>query len=95
MLVPLATIFSAFLVPEHHIWQHLASTLLPQLLFNTAILVGGVATFTTIVGVSLGWCTGACDFPGRRFFSWALALPLALLTGLLARVQWTYLKKYL
>jgi iron(III) transport system permease protein len=78
VFVPLATIFSAFLVPEYQIWQHLASTLLPQLLLNTAILVGGVATFTTIVGVSLGWCTGACDFPGRRFFSWALALPLAL-----------------
>ena len=78
VLVPLATIFSSFIVPEYQIWQHLASTLLPQLLLNTAILVGGVAAFTTLVGVSLGWCTGACDFPGRRFFSWALALPLAI-----------------
>jgi iron(III) transport system permease protein len=52
VLIPLATIFSAFLVPEHQIWQHLASTLLPQLLLNTAILVGGVAFFTTLVGVS-------------------------------------------
>ena len=50
VLVPLATIFSAFLVPEHHIWQHLASTLLPQLLLNTAILIGGVATFTIQIG---------------------------------------------
>jgi iron(III) transport system permease protein len=76
--IPLLTIFSAFLVPEYQIWLHLSSTLLPQLLRNTVILMCGVGTFTILVGVSLGWCTGACDFPGRRFFSWALALPLAL-----------------
>ena len=78
VLIPLLTVFSSFLTPEKEIWQHLSTTLLPDLLSNTLILVVGVAVFTAVIGVSLGWFTGACDFPGRRFFSWALALPMAL-----------------
>ena len=78
VLIPLITIFSSFLTPEKEIWQHLSTTLLPDLLKNTLFLASGVALFTGVIGVSLGWFTGACDFPGRRFFSWALALPMAL-----------------
>ncbi|MGB3210376.1 MAG: iron ABC transporter permease [Desulforhopalus sp.] len=78
VVIPLAIIFSSFLTPEKEIWEHLASTLLPELLNNTFILVVGVACFTSLLGVSLGWFTGACDFPGRRLFSWSLALPMAL-----------------
>ena len=78
VIIPLATIFSSFLTPEKEIWEHLSSTLLPELLTNTFILVIGVACFTALLGVSLGWFTGACDFPGRKFFSWSLALPMAL-----------------
>lgn len=78
VLIPLITVFSSFLTPEKEIWQHLSTTLLPDLAKNTLVLVGGVALFTAVIGVSLGWFTGACDFPGRRFFSWALALPMAL-----------------
>lgn len=78
VLIPLITIFSSFLTPEKEIWQHLSTTLLPDLFKNTLVLVLGVAMFTVVFGVSLGWLTGACDFPGRRFFSWALALPMAV-----------------
>ena len=78
VLIPLITLFSSFLTPEKEIWQHLSTTLLPDLIKNTVFLVSGVALFTAVIGVSLGWFTGACDFPGRRFFSWALALPMAL-----------------
>lgn len=78
VVIPLGIIFSSFLTPEKEIWEHLASTLLPELLSNTFILVVGVACFTSLLGVSLGWFTGACDFPGRKFFSWSLALPMAL-----------------
>ena len=78
VVIPLGTIFSSFLTPEKEIWEHLSSTLLPELLSNTLILVLGVACFTALIGVSLGWFTGACDFPGRKLFSWSLALPMAL-----------------
>jgi len=78
VLIPLVTLFSSFLTPEKEIWRHLSTTLLPDLARNTFLLVTGVGLFTTVVGVSLGWFTGACEFPGRRFFSWSLALPMAL-----------------
>ena len=78
VIIPLATIFSSFLTPEKEIWDHLATTLLPELLRNTVILIVGVGCFTALLGVSLGWFTGACEFPGRKLFSWSLALPMAL-----------------
>jgi iron(III) transport system permease protein len=78
VLIPLFTLFGSFLTPEREIWQHLSSILLPDLIKNTVVLAAGVALFTAVIGVSLGWFTGACDFPGRGFFSWALALPMAL-----------------
>ena len=31
-----------------------------------------------MIGVSLAWFTAVCEFPGRKFFSWALLLPLAI-----------------
>ncbi|WP_163339033.1 iron ABC transporter permease [Desulfopila sp. IMCC35008] len=78
VVIPIAIIFSSLLTPEKEIWEHLSSTLLPELITNTLILVIGVACFTALIGVSLGWFTGACDFPGRKLFSWSLALPMAL-----------------
>lgn len=43
-----------------------------------------MGTGTVIPGVSLAWLTAACDFPGRRFFSWALLLPMAVPAHVLA-----------
>jgi len=42
---------------------------------------------TLLLGVSLAWLTGACDFPGRKHFSWSLLLPLAMPTYVLAFVS--------
>lgn len=86
VLTPLTVIFTSWLDYSDYIWRHLADNLLSELLINTAWLVGGVATGTAILGVSLAWFTAVCDFPGRRFFSWALLLPLAMPTYVLAFV---------
>ena len=37
----------------------------------------GVAAGTLLIGVSCAWLTSVCVFPGKRFFSWALLMPLA------------------
>ena len=84
--LPLVVIFLFFLHPEKEIWRHLADTLLTDLLTNTLILTAGVLTGTFILGVSLAWLTGVCEFPGRKVFSWALLLPLAMPTYVLAFV---------
>ena len=76
--VPIGIIFGSVLHPEQEIWNHLADTMLSSLLLNTFWLTSGVLVCTAILGVSLGWLTGACSFPGRSFFSWALTLPMAI-----------------
>lgn len=76
--IPIAVLLGYLLHPDQTIWQHLWQYVLPELLVNTAWLVLGVGLGVTILGVSLAWLTAACDYPGRRFFAWALLLPLAL-----------------
>lgn len=82
--VPLGVILSAWLTPEWKIWQHLWDTVLGELMINTLILMFGVATGVLLVGVGLAWLTAMCSFPGRRFFDWALILPLAIPAYVLA-----------
>lgn len=86
VLIPLTVILFSFLYPAHEIWDHLIENVLRTLLINTVWLVLGVSVLTTFLGVSLAWLTAACDFPGRKFFSWALMLPLAVPTYVLAFV---------
>ncbi|HEY6044401.1 MAG TPA: iron ABC transporter permease, partial [Nitrosospira sp.] len=78
VLIPVGTIISSFFAPASDVWQHLVETTLPALLSNTFWLALGVACGVTLLGVSLAWFTAVCEFPGRKFFSWALLLPLAI-----------------
>lgn len=77
-LIPVLVVASAMLNPDQAIWDHLWQHVLPELLINTLWLACGVGIGVTLLGAGLAWLTAACDFPGRRFFSWALLLPLAL-----------------
>jgi iron(III) transport system permease protein len=77
-LIPVAVVASAMLDPDQTIWEHLWQHVLPELLLNTFWLAFGVGIGVTLLGTGLAWLTAACEFPGRRFFSWALLLPLAL-----------------
>lgn len=78
VLMPVMVILWSLLSPEPEIWQHLQEHLLLDLLSNTFWLVLGTSLGTLILGVSLAWLTAVCEFPGRRIFSWALLLPLAV-----------------
>ncbi len=78
VLIPVGTILLSFLAPAGDVWQHLVETILPSLLINTFWLTLGVAVSSALLGVSLAWFTAVCEFPGRKFFSWGLLLPLAI-----------------
>jgi iron(III) transport system permease protein len=78
VLIPIGTILSSFFAPTSDIWQHLVETTLLSLLINTFWLALGVVSGTALLGVSLAWLTAVCEFPGRKLFSWALLLPLAV-----------------
>lgn len=84
--LPLSVILWSFNYPTREIWHHLSRHLLADLLLNTAILASGVLCGTFLLGVSLAWLTGVCEFPGRKMFTWALLLPLAIPTYVLAFV---------
>jgi iron(III) transport system permease protein len=71
---------------ENTLWQHLASTLLLDLLGNTLKLLLGVLIATTFLGVSLAWLVSIYHFPGRKLLAWGLMLPLAIPPYILAFV---------
>ncbi len=60
------------------IWAHLWQFVLPELWGNTAWLLAGVGLGVGLLGISSAWLIAVYEFPGRRFLSWALLLPLAL-----------------
>ncbi|AKH39597.1 ABC transporter permease [Nitrosomonas communis] len=78
ILIPVVVVFSSFLMPTDDVWKHLVDTALFTLLINTFWLSVGVVVGTSLLGVSLAWLTAIYQFPGSRFFSWALLLPLAI-----------------
>lgn len=69
------------------VWRHLAETQLLRLFKNTLVLVLGVGTGVTLLGVSLAWLTATCRFPGRKWFDVALMLPLAIPAYVMAFVM--------
>lgn len=66
------------------LWGHLTRNVLPVALRDTALLLGGVGALVMALGVGTAWLVAACDFPGRRLFEWALLLPLAVPTYIVA-----------
>ncbi len=76
--IPVLVVLSSLADQNQEIWNHLWQYVLPEVLSNTFWLVLGVGLGVTLSGVSLAWLTAACDYPGRKFFTWALLLPLAL-----------------
>lgn len=58
--------------------SHLATTVLPSTLLATVQLAVVVLAVVLVAGVGTGWLVAAYEFPGRRWFAWALVLPLAM-----------------
>lgn len=65
-------------------WRHLATYVLPQALANTAVLLAGVGVLVTLLGTGSAWLVTAYEFPSRRALTWALLLPLAVPTYIIA-----------
>jgi iron(III) transport system permease protein len=76
--IPVLVVFGYIFVPAGDIWSHLATTVLPVYLLNTLVLTAGVAVLVLLIGVGSAWLVTMCEFPGRKTFTWALFLPLAM-----------------
>ncbi|BCW90401.1 hypothetical protein sos41_35700 [Alphaproteobacteria bacterium SO-S41] len=75
-LPALAVALQAF-TPAGEVWSHLWATVLPDYITSTLILAAMVLVGTFVIGVGLAWLTVMTVFPGRRFLTYVLVLPLA------------------
>lgn len=80
VVLPILNLLSALLSPSFEMWERLWATILPRMLGNTLLLLGGVGALTLIIGTGMAWLVTAYNFPLRAFFERALLLPLAVPT---------------
>lgn len=80
VVVPMVLLVARLLHPTGEVWAQLWSTILPEMIRNTLLLMLGVAVITLTLGSGLAWLVTAYRFPGSRIFDWALILPLAVPT---------------
>ena len=83
---PIVVVALAWFAPAGDVWRHLVDNVLGEVLRNTLVLLIGVGVGVFALGVALAWLVAVCEFPGRRFFDWALMLPLAVPAYVLAFV---------
>lgn len=84
VLAPIVSLIILALGDAGDVWPHLVRTVLPRAVVTTAQMMLGVGILTVLIGVSTAWLVTMCRFPGRRFFQWALLVPLAIPTYIVA-----------
>ncbi|HSE60062.1 MAG TPA: ABC transporter permease subunit, partial [Nitrospiraceae bacterium] len=84
--LPLGYVLVQAATTDPALWSRLWRTRLPELLVNTGLLAVTVSAATLLLGLSLAWLVTRFEFPGRPVWEWALILPLAMPTYVLAYV---------
>ncbi|MEM7231318.1 MAG: iron ABC transporter permease [Planctomycetota bacterium] len=84
LALPLVALACLLFEDSEGIWRHLVATRLTGYLFNTIALAIGVGLLTLLIGTACAWLTSHFRFPGSRFISWGLVLPMAIPTYLCA-----------
>ena len=78
VLSPIVSVVWIAFNPTENIWPHLMSTVMPRYLRATLTLMLGVAVLTAAVGTGAAWLVTLYRFPGSRWLSHALLLPMAV-----------------
>jgi len=81
---PVLAIGVLAIFPSENIWPHLIATVLPGYITTTLMLMFGVGFLTFVIGTGTAWLVTTCRFPGRKFLKWALLIPLAMPTYIIA-----------
>jgi len=84
MLLVLAALLLAWSQPQAEIWAHLRAYVLVEVISNSVWLMLNVAIGVSVLGIGFAWLSAHCDYPGRRILDWALVLPLAMPTYVVA-----------
>ena len=83
-LMPLIAVLSSLFGEYSDNWSHLYNYVLFDYMKNSAVLVFCVSIMTLIIGAGSAWLVSNFDFLGKRFFEWALILPLSIPPYILA-----------
>ena len=92
LFLPLFGLVAAFFFPVEGSFgmsatrtlSHLWSFVLGGYIVSTVGLIIGVAIGVFVLGVGNAWIVASYDFPGKNIFEWALILPLAVPTYVMA-----------
>lgn len=84
VIAPILTLLILALTGNFDHWHSLIQYVIPHSLSNTAILLVGVALMVGLIGTGSAWLTSAYQFPTRKILMWALLLPLAVPTYIMA-----------
>ncbi len=79
--LPVLAVFASLLqwnTASSDILAQMASTVLPQYAITSIALCAVVAAGVGLIGTATACAVALFDFKGRRFFEWALLLPLAM-----------------
>lgn len=87
MLIPIGAIVASWLTPIDSVWSHIVHYLLPTAIKHTLLLMLLVSIGAGTLGTCLAWLTSMYEFRGRKFFTWALMLPMAIPAYVLAFVS--------
>ena len=85
--LPVLSILSSWLWLDASSWQilkEMAEHLLPEYTLNTFYLAFGVLVGSTTIGVATALCVSIFELKARKFWEWALLLPMAMPAYVLA-----------
>jgi iron(III) transport system permease protein len=84
LLLPIGAVLTAWwpvgpqAAQAYQVLGEMAQTVLPAYALTTLVLCLAVGLGVSVLGVSVAGAVTLFEFPGRKFFEWALLLPLAM-----------------
>ncbi len=82
--MPILYLFTAFDGESSTAWKHISENLLLDYTLGSLKMLFGVSLGVILFGIPTAWLVSTTDFFGRKFFEWALVLPLAIPAYILA-----------
>ncbi|MEJ6002023.1 ABC transporter permease [Paucibacter soli] len=81
LAVPVLGVLGSWLSLDAQAWailQHQWQTVLPEYAWSSLLLAASVAVGVALLGGATAAAVSLFEFPGRRWFEWALLLPMAM-----------------
>ena len=84
LISPVAIVLSSLFGQYSENWSHLYNYVLSDYVINSFLLITGVSILTSLIGIITSWLVTNFNFSGKKFFEWALILPLSVPPYILA-----------